>query len=432
MKKLPLLLLIVILVPPLQAEEWLSYESEHFIFYYQENHLTEAEIAAVADTEEAFFSRLTDLLAVEFSGKITYYLYGNRKDFEGVPGAYCIGTEIHFLCIFCQDFCKQGLNDAHEMTHALANQIGAQHGLLAEGLAVYVEDYVVRGSNLHGIVKILFLEGRLTSLEDLIEDFWCDILFNYDIAGSFAIFLIEGYGMEKFKALYSTPLGVDSFLDVYGKSLYALEEEWLIIVQQAEVTQEERDILRYRDNIEEGLAIYFEYGWVPLEYGTYPARAEEGICLFRKTYEEDAETAFLYLNQFNEGMVAWKQAMELFEKAIDAVDFQVKAELYGEASSLYEIAGDEDMIILSQQYAAAYTSLGNVLSHLQQGNINLANQELSESETLFEGLGRVEDFFMVEQMVRASEEENLQEFETLVFLLVVCVFIVRIFMRHTE
>ncbi len=432
MKKIPFLIIIILVIPLLHAEEWQSYESEHFIFYYQEGCLTQDEITALAQNQEGLFSRITDLLQIEYTGKITYYLYGKREDFEGIPGAYTAGSEIHYLCIFCVDFCKNGLNDAHEMTHALANQIGSQFGLIAEGLAIYVEDYVINGENLHGIVKILYTENRLTSLEDLLEDFWSDILFNYDIAGSFAAFLIEKYGMEKFKELYCKPLGFFSFLEVYGKSLEDLEKEWIQVIQKSEVTQEEMDVVRYRDGIEEGLIIYFDLGFDSLGYGTYPARAEEGICLFREKYKENPEEAFPYLDQFNEGMVAWKEAIETFEEALEQTGYRMKAELFRKATSLYEIAGDEEMLVLSGKYASAYESLVRILEYIEEGKGDMANEELTRVRPLLEELGEESEIGIISQQVHAAQEQGLQGFEVGIVLIFVFVLIIRTIVRQSR
>ncbi|MBU7027442.1 MAG: hypothetical protein HXS48_10950 [Theionarchaea archaeon] len=425
MKVTPLFLLVILVIPLVQSEEWQPYESKHFIFYYQESHLTIEEITTIAYNQEELFSRITDLLSIEFNEKITYYLYGNRKDFEGIPGAYAIGTEIRFLCEFCVDFCKGGLYDAHEMTHALANQIGIQHGLLAEGLAVYVEDYYIRGENLHSIIKILHTENRVTPLEDLVEDFWCDILFNYDIAGSFATFLIEEYGIEKFKELYSKPLGFFPFLEVYDKSLEDLENEWIAVVQHAEVTQKDIDIVKYRDMIEEGLAIYMDLGFVPLEYGTYPARAEEGICLFRELYDEDPEEAFSHLDQFNKGMVAWEEAIKMFEEALEQSDYKTKADLFRKAASLYEIAGDADMLILSEKYASAYESLMTIHEFIEQGDEELIDQELERINPILQELGEESALYAINQHVQFLKEKNIQVFEVGIVILLACIFIVK-------
>jgi len=419
MKKGFLLVLVIVVIPLIQGEEWQSYECEHFIFYYNGDHLTTEDLMVIAQNQEDLFSTICDLLEIEYTGKITYYLYGDRTDFEGIPGAYCIGKEIRFLCIFCVDFCKQGLYDAHEMTHALANEIGFQYGLLAEGLAVYVEDYYIGEMNLHGIVNILYTEDRLTSLEDLIDEFWCDILFNYDISGSFTAFLIEEYGIEKYKEVYSMPLDSLSFEAVYGKSLAVLEAEWIAVIQHAEVTQEEKDIVRYRDNIKEGLQVYFDLGFSSFEHATYPAKAEEGICLFRETYKDDSEKAFSYLPQFNEGMAAWSKAVETFEKALKEPEYQVKADLFEEAASLYEVAGDEAMIELSTKYGAAYHSLQATLEYINCEEVELAENELSKATVLFEELENPEELSKVREHIQLFKDQNIEEFNAFIVLILI-------------
>jgi hypothetical protein len=413
-----------LIIPLVQSEEWQSYESEHFIFFYQEDHLTLEEMAVIAETQEALFTRITTLLHIEYTGKITYYLYGNRSDFEGIPGAYTVGSEIRYLCVFCVDFCKNGLNDAHEMTHALDITMGSQYGFLAEGLAVYVEDYVINDVNLHGIIKVLYTENRLTPLEDLVEDFWCDILYNYDIVGSFTAFLIEEYGIEQFKWLYSKPLGFSPYLEVYKKSLEELEAEWISVIQKADVTEKEERIVRYRDGIKEGLAIYFDMGFTSFEYATYPAKAEEGICLFREYAEEDFEKAFLYLDQFNQGMKAWKEAAATFEQALEHTDYQTKADLFKKAASLYETAGDESMLILSEKYRSAYQSLVDIERNLEQGNDILVNQEIERVRPLLEELEEESELSMIGQYSQAKRDQVQPGFEAGSVLILTCVLIV--------
>lgn len=423
MKKLPLLLIVILMLPTLQAQEWQTYESEHFTFYYRAGYLASEELETIAQNQEALFTQITTLLNMDYYKKIKYYLVGTREEFESIPGAYTMGSEIQFLCFFCVDMCKSGLNDAHELTHALSNDMGFQSGLLAEGLAVYVEDYVVNKVNLHGIIKILYTENRVTPLNDLADDFWCDVLFNYEIAGSFVTFLIEEYGMEKFKELYVRPPDPSSFVTVYGKSFETLEKEWLTTVEKAQVTQKEKDIVRYRDTIKEGLIIYFDMGFGPYENATYPARAEEGICKFREEYKKDPEKAFSYLPQFNEGMVAWKEAIDTFGKALQEENDQKKVELFEKAVSLYMVAGDEHMIGVSQKYAEAYTSLLKVDTLTEQGDLLTAEQELQKAESLFDELGEEDTVYAVRQELQALRDHNVEGFEALFVIVLACVLV---------
>jgi hypothetical protein len=425
-----LVFFVVILLSPVHAVDWEEYESDHFIFYCTPGHLTADEMAAIAENQEALFQELSGLLGVDYQGKITYYLYGNREDFQGIPGAYCSGSTVTYLCIFCVDICKGGLHDSHELTHALANTIGFQHGLLAEGLAIYVEDYIMAHQNPHAIVKILFSEGRLTPLEDIMEDFWCDVLFDYDISGSFTLFLIETYGMDMYKVLYSKPLGYEAFEEVYGKSLDELEGEWIIAVQEVEVTQKDRDIVRYRDSIEEGLTIYFDIGFQPPDYASYPAWAEEGICLFREKYEENPEEAFGYLPQFNEGMVAWNAAIETFEEGLEVTDIGRKAELFGEAREFYEVAGDQRMVKRAGDFAAAYKALKMAEEYVKENKMVQAENELEKAKGLFLTLGESEEFVnSLDQQIQAWKERCTPGWEAGFIVIAVVVLLAKGFLK---
>ncbi|MBU6999081.1 MAG: hypothetical protein HXS49_12990 [Theionarchaea archaeon] len=421
-----MVLLIMTVLFPVQAVDWEEYESDHFIFYYTRGHLTADEIAAVAENQEALFVMLSGLLGVDCQEKVTYYLYGNREDFQGIPGAYCSGSTVTYLCVFCVDFCKEGLNDSHELTHALANKIGFQHGLLAEGLAIYIEDYIMASQNPHVIAKILHMEGRLTPLEDIMDNFWCDILFNYDISGSFTLFLIETYGMDRYKVLYSNPLGHGAFDEVYGKSLEDLEHEWIAVIQEVEVTQKYTDIVRYRDSIEEGLAIYFEVGFQPPDYASYPAWAEEGICLFRETYKENPEEAFVYLPQFNQGMLAWKTAIETFERGLEVTDAQKKAGLFREAQEFYGVAGDERMVHRSGDFAEAYEALVMAEDFLQENKMVQAEEELEKAKRLFLDLRESEDLVdTLDQQIQAWKDRCTAGWEAGFIVVLVAVLLVK-------
>ncbi|MGC1122921.1 MAG: hypothetical protein WBA22_17710, partial [Candidatus Methanofastidiosia archaeon] len=275
-----------------------------------------------------------------------------------------------------------------------------------------------------------YSEGRLTPLEDIMGDFWCDVLFNYDISGSFTLFLIERYGMDMYKVLYSKPLGHGAFEEVYGKSLDELEQEWITAVQEVEVTQKDRDIVRYRDSIEEGLTIYFDLGFQPPDYATYPAWAEEGICLFREKYKENPEEAFGYLPQFNEGMVAWKKAIETYEEGLEVTDVEEKVELFGKAQELYEVAGDARMVQRSGNFVAAYEALVMAEEYVQENRMVQAEEELEKAKRLFLGLGESEELVdTLNQQIQAWKDRCTGGWEAGFIVVLVCVLLIKGFLE---
>ncbi|MFN3762869.1 MAG: hypothetical protein ACK4WK_06690, partial [Anaerolineae bacterium] len=116
----------------------------------------------------------------------------------------------------------------HELTHLVAwNTLGRpSSALLSEGLAVYLGMTHIAGSahlppeafctaydqagQLPRVSTALRFEGHIYDLP------------NYYAAGCFARYLVETYGVEKWKALYPT----GDYSGIYGRSLADLEREW--------------------------------------------------------------------------------------------------------------------------------------------------------------------------------------------------------------
>ncbi len=132
----------------------------------------------------------------------------------------------------------------HEIVHVLAPNANR---LLAEGLAVYAHDsqrgkpaYPNYGKNLTAEARLLSARADFGALERLatptrlmLPDF--DSRDAYIVAGSFVGFLIEKFGLEKFRQLYAmTPLvarernagAPERWQKVYGFDLATLTADW--------------------------------------------------------------------------------------------------------------------------------------------------------------------------------------------------------------
>lgn len=124
----------------------------------------------------------------------------------------------------------------HEIVHIYAPN---NNRFLAEGLAVYLHTKLggnpafpnfgedLRRSAVRSVSGVKSL-GSLNSvrtprpLGTVMDEETA-----YVLAGSFAGFLIETYGLPSFRSLYET----DNYEKVYGKSLDTLETEWRISIQ---------------------------------------------------------------------------------------------------------------------------------------------------------------------------------------------------------
>ncbi|MBU7024976.1 MAG: hypothetical protein HXS40_12515, partial [Theionarchaea archaeon] len=214
------------------------------------------------------------------------------------------------------------------------------------------------------------------------------------------------------------PLALDSFVQVYGKSLDTLEREWLTEIEQTEYTQKERDFVQLMIATKEGSDVYLSFGAEYPEYATYPARAEEIMCLLWDTLGSDREKAFSYANQYNEVMKAWKQGIETFEEALKGKDLQKKPELFEKAASFYEVAGDEDMVVRARAYAAGCTSLAMAQTYLEQKCVLAAENELEKAKILLEGSGAErEEIQILDEYLTELKEQNIEVLNTGVVLI---------------
>ena len=135
--------------------------------------------------------------------------------------------------------------DIHEMAHVFAPNANR---FLAEGVAVYAHQhlrgrpaYPNLGGDLHRLAKGLHERADLSALDRVATPnrLWlpkrlCERK-AYIVAGSFVRFLIERFGMGKFRELYGlTPLiagrrdagGPGRWRSIFRTDLYELESEW--------------------------------------------------------------------------------------------------------------------------------------------------------------------------------------------------------------
>lgn len=297
MKSIGIILIVILLFPsPAYSQEWASFESEHYIFYYIEGYFSRQELKNIADTQEDIFDFVTDFLKTEYNERIEYYLHPSREEFASFAGGYaCRSGEVHWLCKKCGvEYCKQWKGDPHEITHILSFEIGVPSLLFEEGLAVYVANmYFGRESHLYS--KFLLENDSIVLPRDLLSTFGDnDPILSYSEAGSFVAFMIESYGIEEFLEFYSeSPEDLESvemnMKSIYRKSFGDLENEWISFLQKYELDVPE--IRDYRETIEKSGEIYSDY----MEFARIPGH-----------YSEDIECDFSYF---------WRNSVENFEKA---------------------------------------------------------------------------------------------------------------------
>ncbi|MCS6990118.1 MAG: hypothetical protein NZM06_11440 [Chloroherpetonaceae bacterium] len=187
-----------------------------------------------ARTRQRLEQELRDLqraLALDALPKISIFIYPNAEEKRRYTGAENVEFakpwrgEIH---ITEQSF---GSTIRHELVHALMARYGVwglglsrSVGLL-EGVAVAFETPDFDWTTSELAAALLKNDLAPKNLESLLGafGFWTSLgATSYALMGSFARYLVESYGIEKFKAVYADA----DFMRVYGKSASGLIAEW--------------------------------------------------------------------------------------------------------------------------------------------------------------------------------------------------------------
>ena len=205
-------------------------ETEHFeIFYARE---LETDIEWIVEDCEFQYAQLVAYLAPdgdELSQKVRAYLYASpeqKKQFIGAGNTSVEDPFGHGFHIHAQGFPHPVLK--HELAHVFTVpwsplKVSLKIGL-HEGIAV-AADWSEGRLTAHQWAKVMRQMEIAPPLSAVMGiGFWGHAgSQSYLLAGSFVRFLVDTYGIEKFKATF--PFG--DFVQHYSKDLHSLEAEWI-------------------------------------------------------------------------------------------------------------------------------------------------------------------------------------------------------------
>ena len=227
------------------SPSWNVTKSEHYTFYYRPGSLAEEHIAFIVEIQEMSYTRIITTLHVTFDQKIDYYLYPSRWDKLFTMGdrsggcANPLFTEVH--AVYMEGGKTIG---CHEDTHIICYwTLGNPPPFLQEGLAVSMMESWY-GRPVHEWAREFLPKKRLIPLKSLLisHNFSkYNTKVTYPQSGSFTKYIIDMYGIEKFKTVYSQAIDetVESvFWNVYGKSIDELEQEWIVYLENLKTISE--------------------------------------------------------------------------------------------------------------------------------------------------------------------------------------------------
>ncbi|MEA1936677.1 MAG: hypothetical protein U9N04_01020 [Patescibacteria group bacterium] len=229
-------------------KNWQIKKNLPYIFYCFKNSLAEKEIDKITQLKKKHRQKILSFLNLKNDQTIHYYLYPTFKNKLKLMGDDSPGNsiwekfelvnrisrtakfEIH---VMYNNNCK--FIGEHEDTHLLSLPWGLSIYLFCEGLAQFMEGGLF-GRDIDEISKELLRQNKLYSLLELVDNNnWNEVEppIIYPQVGSFARFLIESYGLKKFKSAYQKLSRLNSYQDnlsairkEYFKGIDELEKEW--------------------------------------------------------------------------------------------------------------------------------------------------------------------------------------------------------------
>lgn len=206
------------------------YETEHFVLVYPIDSVNGKQAGEIADLLEFYYFQLTRALRVQPVKKITTFLYRSVGQKERLVGAGRTNIAKPWLWQLHLNLSDINTSLRHELVHVMAAEfgfpllrVGWNPGLI-EGLAVAVER-VSYDEPIHQLAAMMYATGADPDIQSLFSVsgfFKAQQTVSYTLAGSFCRFLIDRYGLRRFKFVYRT----GDFRGFYNRDLSSLLSEW--------------------------------------------------------------------------------------------------------------------------------------------------------------------------------------------------------------
>lgn len=275
-----------------------------------------AELSALL--HEYYYEQVYKKLENRNKIKITSFLFESEEQKRGVFGSGKADVAKPWLHQIYLNFSGYTSTLKHEIVHILAAEFGTTPFLVAdkinpamiEGLAMAIEDDY-DGFPVNYMAKLARTAGYWIRFENLFGGFKFfsqNSSISYVYAGSFIKFLIDSYGIDKVKQLYSNL----DFKEVYNKSLQQLEEEYDSFLNTIEI-----DFNRHTAQIYFGGQTIFKKHCVR----TAAHRTKQAWILYNqkeyKTAEKDFSVIYDYSGSYQSliGLINSKIKLKEYESA---------------------------------------------------------------------------------------------------------------------
>jgi len=231
--------------------------TSHFIIHYDRDSVTPQQLQRITRDHEYRYYQLVQFFGHRPKYKIRSYVFkdtAQKSRMMGAANTMIARPWAYEYYVHGSYFPHRVIK--HEMAHVFSAAFGsgplklsARYGLLfnaalVEGVAV-AADWSSGELTPHQWSRALLDLRRAPDPANIlgVTGFYNhSSLHSYTIAGSFSRYLIDKYGIKKFKRAYGTA----NFAEVYQKSLRTLSNEWKSFLKKMPLSQREKQIAAFR------------------------------------------------------------------------------------------------------------------------------------------------------------------------------------------
>lgn len=224
-------------------------KTENFIIYYSDKNIDDSKITNIAKQHEFYLKKICRQLQINFNDKIESFIYPDAETKYSLIGAkYTIVSKPWLKQIHLnEDTFEQVLK--HELVHIVAGEVGipilkiGRSAALIEGLAMAIEwDWGYR--TLHeysaGIVNLI-PQIKFENILSTTNFISTNHNISYVLSGSFIKYIIETYGIQKVKEVYSS----GNWEKATGQNIETLIEDWKTYITKRYYSKEDSTIINY-------------------------------------------------------------------------------------------------------------------------------------------------------------------------------------------
>ncbi|MBE5782252.1 MAG: hypothetical protein E7329_02930 [Clostridiales bacterium] len=186
--------------------DWINERSEHYSLFYHPNSIAEMNLSQIIAWQEKCYQRLSNELGLILNRPIRMYLCNSPDEIAQITGCPpCNGMTFDYDLIYAVYNETTRCLGPHEDAHIFSYQIAIPNSFfLREGFAMYF-DKSYHGRDNTEIAKDWFKSNKSFSITSLIDNriFWqLPEEISYPLAGAFAQWIIQHYGMPVYLEIY--------------------------------------------------------------------------------------------------------------------------------------------------------------------------------------------------------------------------------------